>query len=536
MRILTSLWLLFSLCVPVPAEVDRLFEKWSRPNAPGCALAVMKDGQIVYRKGYGMADLDHEVPITPTTVFHVASVSKQFTAAAIALLAQQGKLSLDDPVRKYIPELPDFGRPVTIRHLVYHTSGLRDQWSLLGLWGWRYSLDLITDEDVMYVMARQRDLNFPPGDRHLYSNTGYTLMALIVKKVSGQTLREFTSANFFAPLGMKNTHFRDDHAEIVKNMAYGYVPARDTFKLSITNFDTTGATSLLTTVEDLARWDENFYTAQVGGKGFLAQLLERGKLNSGEQIAYAFGLTHAKYRGLTVVEHSGGDAGYRAHLMRFPDQHFSVACLCNTSNNPGQLSRQVADHYLGEQMAPKEDRTAPPEVKLPAERLAAFAGVYHLADGDVVRRFAVKDGALHAAQGENSLAMRAVGDGRFRLGEQPVEFRFEPRRLLEVPDAGGKPTEYARADEFQPGPAQLQEYAGTYQSPEIDPAYRVSVKDGKLVLDRLKNEPARLQPALQDLFTSSLGSVRFTRDAQGRVSGFVLNAGRVLNVRFPKVR
>lgn len=536
MRILTSLTLFFSLCAPVSAQVDRLFEKWNRPNSPGCAVAVMKDGQIVYQKGYGMADLDHEVPITPATVFHVASVSKQFTAAAIALLAEQGKLSLDDPVRKYVPELPDFGKPITIRHLVHHTSGLRDQWSLLGLWGWRYSLDLITDEDVMYVMARQRDLNFTPGDRHLYSNTGYTLMALIVKKVSGQTLREFTSANFFGPLGMKNTHFRDDHAEIVKNMAYGYVPARDTFKLSITNFDTTGATSLLTTVEDLARWDENFYTARVGGKGFIAQLLERGKLKSGEQIPYAFGLTHAKYRGLTVVEHSGGDAGYRAHLMRFPEQHFSVACLCNTSNNPGQLSRQVADLYLGEQMSPKEDRAAAPEVKLPPARVAAFAGVYHLADGDAVRRFAVKDGALHAAQGENSLAMRAVGDGRFRLGEQPVEFRFEPRRFLEVPDSGAKPVEYMRAEEFRPAAGQLQEYAGTYQSPEIDPAYRIAVQDGKLVLERLKNEPARLQPALKDLFTSSLGSVRFTRDAQGRVSGFVLNAGRVLNVRFPKVR
>src|SRR5271170_6831315 len=229
-------------------RVDKVFAKWDSTTSPGCALSVIKDGQIIYKRAYGMADLDHDIPITPETVFHVASISKQFTAAAIILLVQEGKISLDDDVRKYITELPDFGVPITIRQLIHHTSGLRDQWSLLGLAGWRYSLDLITDADVLAVMSRQRDLNFPPGSRHLYSNTGYTLLAQIVKRVSGQSFREFTTSHIFEPLQMNNTRFRDDHAEVIKNIAYGYQPAQNAFLISITNFDTVGATSLLTTV------------------------------------------------------------------------------------------------------------------------------------------------------------------------------------------------------------------------------------------------------------------------------------------------
>ena len=289
---------------PTPAEnhskrVDELFLTMDRPTSPGCALAVFKDGRIIHERGYGMADLDHGVHITPASVFHVASMSKQFTAASILLLAQEGKLSVDDPVRKYIPELPDFGTPITIGELIHHTSGLRDQWDLLGLAGWRYSQDLITDDDVLSVLSRQKDLNFPPGSRHLYSNTGYTLLAQIVKRVSGESFREFTTARIFEPLHMKSTHFRDDHAEIVQNMAYGYVPAGDTFRMSNTNFDTVGATSLLTTVEDLAQWDENFYQPKVGGEALIAKMLERGKLNNGKQLDYASGLVVSTYRGLT---------------------------------------------------------------------------------------------------------------------------------------------------------------------------------------------------------------------------------------------
>src|ERR1700722_15329921 len=265
-----------ALSPDLSAQVDKVFEKWDHTDTPGCALGVYKDGQIVYEHGYGMANLNDDVSITPETVFHVASMSKQFTGASILLLAQQGKLSLDDDVHKYIPELPDFGERITLRHLLHHTSGLRDQWSLLGLAGWRYLQELITDGDVMAVLARQRALNFKPGEKYMYSNSGFTLLAIIVKRVSGLSLREFTTRNIFEPLGMTHTHFRDDHEEVIKHDALGYEQddKAKPFRMSLTNFDTAGATSLHTTVEDLQLLDENFYYPRVGGPALIHQILE----------------------------------------------------------------------------------------------------------------------------------------------------------------------------------------------------------------------------------------------------------------------
>jgi CubicO group peptidase (beta-lactamase class C family) len=267
------------------ASVDEVFKEFTVPGSPGCTVAVYQDGKTILSRAYGMANLDHDVRLTPSSIFHVASVSKQFTAAAILLLAQDGKLTLDDDIRKHVPELPDFGTKITVRHLIHHTSGLRDQWSLLGLAGWRYSRDLITDDDVLAVLTRQRELNFTPGERHLYSNSGYTLLAVIASRVSGKSFRAFTDERIFKPLDMTNTHFRDDFAEIVKHQAYGYTRQSGTFKLSVTNFDTAGATSLLTTAEDLAKWDANFQNPVVGGAALVAAMEARGRLNDGSNIA-----------------------------------------------------------------------------------------------------------------------------------------------------------------------------------------------------------------------------------------------------------
>src|SRR6266404_1130902 len=372
-----SLFLVAALCYSQSnARVDQIFSTWDKRTSPGCALAVMQGGHIVYQHGYGMADLDHDLPVTPDSVFHVASVSKQFTAASIVLLEQKGKLSIDDPVRKYIPELPDFGRPVTIRHLLHHTSGVRDQWNLLILSGWRLGEDVVRDDDVMNLVSRMKELNFAPGEMHLYSNTGFTLLAQIVKRVSGMSLREFTTKEIFEPLGMSNTHFRDNHLEIVKNMAGGYENARGGFQHSVPNYDTVGASSLLTTVKDMALWDENFFEPKVGGRQMVDAMLTSFKLNNGTTIPYRFGQVAGMYRGLSIVEHSGGDAGYRSHYMRFPDEHFSVVCLCNASANPGALSRQVADVYLEGKLAPPPKRDAAPAVTLTKEQLSARTGVY----------------------------------------------------------------------------------------------------------------------------------------------------------------
>jgi CubicO group peptidase (beta-lactamase class C family) len=532
-------------------RVDKLFEKWNRTDSPGCAVSVMKDGRIIYKHGYGMADLDHNVTITPLTVFHVASMSKQFTAASILMLAQQGKLWLDDDVRKYIPELPDFGSLITIRHLIYHTSGLRDQWNLLDLAGWRYSLDLITDDDVMSVLMTQKDLNFKPGEKHVYCNTGYTLMAIIVKRVSGMSFREFTTKNIFEPLGMTHTFFRDDHAEIVKNNAYGYESEKgNPFRLGLTNFDTAGATSLHTTVEDLALWDENFYHPRVGGPSFREQMLQRGKLNNGETLDYAFGLVVGKYKGLPTEDHGGADAGYHSDMTRFPEQHFSVAVLCNDSEtSPSSLVRSVADLYLAQDLKapePSVPGSAAPGagITLTEQQLAGLQALYWNRDDDQFVKIYLKDAKLRVSFDlEDDYALKPVSETLFHIADTPwgdqANFHFEPA-------AGDKPHRLmqgfgdAKPDVFEvvppstPTAGELADYAGNYVSQEIEPVYRMVIQDGKLMLTRLKHKPAPLEPRTLGVFTAEIGTVRFTRDSNHRVSGFVLNSGRIRNFRFTR--
>jgi CubicO group peptidase (beta-lactamase class C family) len=545
-----------TLAPDVAKQVDAVFTKWDRPDSPGCALGVYRGGQIVYKRGYGMEDLNEEVQITPGTVFHVASMSKQFTAASIVLLAQRGKLSLDDDVRKYIPELPDFGQKITIRNLVHHTSGLRDQWDLLELAGWRYSKDLITDEDVMSVMTRQKELNFKPGERHVYCNTGYTLMGLIVKRVSGMSLREFTTKNIFEPLGMTRTHFRDDHAEIIKHDAVGYEQETGKpFEISITNFDTVGATSLHTTVEDLQRWDENFYQPKVGGAAFVQQMLERGRLNSGEQLDYAFGLVMSKYKGLPTVDHGGADAGYRSDMMRFPEQHFSVAVLCNSAEaDPSALAQRAADVVLAKEIKaaqtatpakePAAKNTAGTAVALSADQMAAFTGLYWNREDDAFVRVLVKEDKLKVDMGgdDEPLALKPLGESRFHIADKPwgdeVEIHFvaasgdKPRRM-EQSFGGDKPNVFEATEPISPE-AGLAEYVGAYTSEEIDPMYRIVLSGEKLSLVRLKHKADTLRPAVRDVFTGEIGTVRFVRDANAHVSGFVLNAGRIQNFHFTK--
>jgi CubicO group peptidase (beta-lactamase class C family) len=524
-------------------RVDQLFQQRDKPNSPGCAVAVMKDGRIVHKRGYGMADLDRGEKITPATVFHVGSISKQFTAAAVLILEHEGKLSLDDAVKTYVPELPDFGVKITLRHLLHHTSGLRDQWELLRLAGWRPS-DLITDEHVLTIMSRQRTLNFPPGSEFLYSNTGFTLLAQVVKRVSGRTFRNFTTERMFQPLVMEHTHFRDDHAEIVNNIAYGYRQMGNRFDLYVPNFDTVGATSLLTTVEDLALWDENFYTARVAGEAIIKELQEPGRLDDGTAIDYAAGLVVTKYRGLKIVEHAGEDAGYKAHMMRFPGQHFSVATLCNlASSNPGALNRKIADIYLASELASAEaaevDFATSPQPG--PDRLAALAGVYvDPDDGIRVLRLHVEDGKLWGG-GLNGKGyeLRAIGDTRFRYVVFQTELSFRQDETgtptgFTARTKEGKSFKFSRAIAYQPTVAQLEDFTGVFRSDEIDPPYEVIIKDGQLVV-RSKVADVPLLPVTTDLFVNGQDRIRFTRNAEGHVSGALLSTARIRNFRFERL-
>lgn len=331
----------------VSERVDQLFAAWDRPDSPGAAVTVVQDGRVVHAAGYGIAQLEYQIPIEPSTVFHTASVSKQFTAFAVLLLERDGRVSLNDDIRTYLPELPGYGRAITIRHLLHHTSGLRDQWGLLTMAGWRMD-DVITADQILRLIERQRELNFAPGTEYLYSNTGFFLLAEIVERVTGQSFSEWTEENIFTPLGMLDTHFHDDHQEIVPNRAYSYLSDPEGgFKKAVLSYANVGATSLFSTVEDMARWAINFETGAVGGAETIRQMRTRGVLNDGDSIDYAMGQAIGSYRGLPVLYHGGADAGFRTYMLRFPHQRVGVIVLSNLAGiNAGRLARRTAELCL----------------------------------------------------------------------------------------------------------------------------------------------------------------------------------------------
>jgi CubicO group peptidase (beta-lactamase class C family) len=333
---------------PAPdTRVDALMTRWTA-TTPGCAVGVSQKNASVLERGYGMADLEHDVPNAPDTIFEAGSVSKQFTAAAVLLLARDGKLSLDDPVRKYIPELPDYGVPLTIRHMLNHTSGLRDWGSVAAIAGWPRTTRVHTHAHVLDILSRQKSLNFPPGSRWSYSNSGYNLSAILVSRVSGQSFADFTRARIFTPMGMTRTSWRDDYTRIVKKRAIAYEQSNGAYTQDMPFENVHGNGGLLTTVGDLLTWTRNLSQPVVGDAAFVKEEQEPGRFTDGRQHNYALGLVITTYRGVREVSHSGSTAGYRAYLATYPDQQVAVAVLCNAGNaNATQIAHGVADVYLG---------------------------------------------------------------------------------------------------------------------------------------------------------------------------------------------
>jgi len=429
------------------AAVDEVFQDLTTAGSPGCALGVYRGGQMIYEKGYGLANIEGNVPISPKSVFDIGSTSKQFSATSILLLEKEGKLSVEDDVHKYIPELPDYGKKITILNLLNHTSGLRDYLALFDIAGVNGD-GVTTDEDAMALITRQKGLNFAPGSEYLYSNTGFFLLSVIVQRVSGKTLREFAAENIFSPLQMTHTQYRDNHRSLIpeRALAYDENEKKDGYTLDVSYFEQTGDGAVHTSVEDLLKWDENFYSGQVGGKILLAELQETAKLNDGKKLNYAKGIVVSEYRGLRIVRHGGSWGGYRAELLRFPDQHFSVATLCNLgSANPSRRASEVADVYLNSVMKPKtvksaeEDDEPKKEVKtisLTKDQLAAYAGDYWSEEMGVSYRLAVRDGALRVVAIQDKIGIprtnsfakeefRPTGTDVFTVGEDGFKVKFK---------------------------------------------------------------------------------------------------------------
>ena len=404
-------------------RIDQLMKAMVREDEPGASIAITQDEKIIYNKAFGLANLEYSIPNTPQTIFHIASVSKQFTAFSIATLVDQGKISLDDDIRKYLPEINDFGTPITIRHLIHHTSGLRDQWNLLVMAGWRMD-DVITKEQILRLISRQRELNFQPGEAFVYCNTGYTLLAEIVSRVSGKSFRQWTEENIFAPLEMNNSLFYDDHQEIVKNRSYSYQFSDSLIKKSVLNYANVGATSLFTTAEDLSKWAVNFETVRVGNRNIMEMMEQRFILNNGDTIIYAFGQGIVKYKGLKKLAHGGSDAGYRSSLHRYPDQHFSISVLSNLASfNPGSLSNMIADVYLSQLLVKDEKKeTAPQSDEKPKDvfdtskiNLSDYEGRFYSRELETYYEFEVENDTLVAHhQRHDDFLLIPVGVDGFR--------------------------------------------------------------------------------------------------------------------------
>jgi len=523
-------------------EVDRIFARWNSSETPGCAVAVSRNGQVVLSRAYGMADLEHGIPNSPKTVFEAGSVSKQFTAAAIVQLAQQRKLGLDDDVRKYIPEIPDYGSTITLRHLMNHTSGLRDWGAIVDVAGWPRGTRLHTQAHVLDVVSRQKSLNFPPGSEYSYSNTGYNLLAMIVERVSGESLANFTKRNIFDPLGMKHTGWRDDFTRIVRGRAIAYSRKEDKYYMNMPFENVYGNGGLLTTVGDLLLWNENFIHGKVGGLSLVEELQRTGVLTSGQKISYAKGLRITMYEDVPEVSHSGSTAGYRAFLVRYPKQHLSVALLCNlAAMNPDSLAHQTADIFLRDYISEKK----PEVISLPLNALKAKAGLYRNTRLDTPLRLSVRDGKLYMGRSE----LVPLSDTLFLVGSGPSRIIFDAqergRRVSFHFATTEDTTQFEPAQEVSPTVAQLREFEGLYHSDEVEVTCSVLVQDGKLSLRRRPDTVRPLTPAYNDAFVApsvrtAFGEsgewvVRFRRDKDGQVVTLSIALPRANDLRFVRL-
>ena len=432
------------------AAVDAVFADFTDLPVPGCALGVVRDGELVYGRGYGMANLEHDIPITTESVFRTGSVSKQFTAAVVAIAAMEGHLSLEDPLRKWIPELPDYGQPLTIRHALNHTSGLRDYLTLMRLRGLRGD-DFYTGEELIAVQVRQEELNFAPGSEYLYSNSGYFLLTEAVARAVGKPFKEYAEEIVFGPLGMTHSHFHDDHNHIVPLRADGYAPLPEGgFRTSMTTLDMIGDGGVYTSIDDMVYWVNALATDGLR-PGLTAMLETRGVLTSGEQIDYAMGQTHGEYRGLATVGHGGSFVGFRANVLRFPSERTSIITLCNRADgDPSSRARAVADVVLADRLGPRAServrsagsRGDAPTTS-PGTDPSQYVGTYHSPELDVDYDFMEVDGALivRAGAGIDDQVVGVAGDTlragsltfRFvRVGGQVTGFELDAGRVVHV--------------------------------------------------------------------------------------------------------
>ncbi|HLJ88941.1 MAG TPA: serine hydrolase domain-containing protein [Candidatus Angelobacter sp.] len=524
-------------------KVDELLAAFDKPGSPGCSVGAVRNGSFIYKKSVGQASIELSVPLTSESVFYMGSVAKQFTAASVLLAAEQGHLSLDDNVRKYLPELPDYGHPITLRKMLHQTSGFRDFLDLLILSG-RDPSENIPSGDVLKLIARQKALNNVPGEEWIYSNSNYFLLGEVVRRATGKSLAVFAAENIFQPLGMAHTLFYDDNSLVVPNRVAAYSPGKNGgFVVDwSTSYALVGGGGLMSTVDDLLLWERNFDSNKLGKGTLVKELLEPGTLNNGSRICYAMGLFLSSYRGLPVVEHDGALFGYRAELLRFPEQRFSVMALCNLSSAaPADLAHKIAEVYLQENFAEAAGESNP---STSWHDPSVFAGAYLDPRTKSIDTFVADHGALFAG----GSPLRRVGANKFYdLSGEEISFDNEHGSIQHGSMQHGSmhvsvsmPGQlYFSGDKIQPpqlGASELGRFTGAFHSSDLDATYTLAVRDGRLTVKKQGGSLILLDAVGPNEFHSSeIGTVVFAVNAGHRISGFGLFTDRARRIVFNKV-
>lgn len=515
------------------ARIDSVFSRYT-PRTPGCAVLVRQNNNTLYSRNYGLASLELSTPISSHTVFNIASMSKAFTAASIVLLAQDRKLSLDDDVRKYVPELPDLGGPVTLRQLLTHTSGWRDYVQLL-VWQGHQVRDHVTPLDAVNVLRRQRALNFPPGDQFRYSNTGYFLMSLVVQRITGDSLPEFARKRIFEPLGMHDTRYVPDMRTVVRDRATAYEPSpAGGWREAMSGWEMAGDGGVFTTVEDLARWDENFTSHTVGGPALTELMSTQGKLRNGVPVPYGLGLFVDQYFGQRRVWHNGIWAGYRSIIMRFPDARVSIIALCNAADaGSEQLADAVARVVLPSPPGAAAERPGPASAAVPDASL--YAGMYY--NGSSNSRLTISaDSGMVLIAGSPPTRLLPDGARRFRLPTASTVLAFQPstgKAQTMSATTDGRSSTYTRVEPAL-DPSAFPAYAGRYRSAELGIEWIVTAADGRVAIVDERGDRTPVSPIFRDAFAGP-GTVRFERDHRGKVTALIMTTTGVYALRFSRV-
>ena len=529
--------------------INALFYEYSIPNTPGAVVTVVKDGELVFNNGFGIANLEYNIPLTPQTPFNIASLTKQFVCFGLLLLQNEEKLTLDDDVRTFIPELHDFGNVITLRHLMSHTSGLNDQWHLLSLAGWKLD-DVITHQMVLEFLYKQRTLGFLPGERYSYSNSSYTLLSEVIARVSGMTFPEFLKKYIFEPLRMNNSRVQDDYRGLINNRAYSYQKTNRGYVKSIFSTDNYGPGGIITTGEDIAKWMINFHKTTLGSRELIQLLDNQQTLNDGTKFGGALGQFYSTHMNRKIIQHTGSEAGYRSYLVRFPEEKLSICVFSNRNNaDTKRLALQTADIFLKpdkKPLIPEEKEISKPftPVKLTNRKLKSFEGKYWDFEKDYSRTIKLKNDTLRYIIHENrQFPLVPISKQKFvMLGiKDYYEIAFDSNNAIskmEILPEKGRGSVLEKYEDISYTESQLQSFQGLYFSEELNTFIKLFVKEGKLILSHQRQEDTELHPVLKDFFVSNtwyIKSIRFIRKKE-TISGLLVSSNRMKNVKFTKTK